>query len=708
VSQDKDPKAAPSPATGVKPAAKTILGMASPVDDLSDLERTREIRPDSKIATSWPRPAPRSVRPGAPAQAQPASTAPRPSLGGDMFPGLPRPSSRPPQTEAQARPEPVAPPLEAPRPPAPSVEEISNSQLMADDSGPAPAFEAEELSGSVLVEEPPDGQGPLVVTRLGEPGPEQPGQPLQEARAVEPAHRALLGLPHLPKSTPAPVLSRMPQPSVVIREMPSDPAGAAPAPPGYEAAYGEAEAGAEAYPPASYEDGGAAGLHDDVELTELPKTGLRALADRGTALVDRVRATLLASADEKPGRRPRWMLPAVTVAGLFVGVALAGVLFSLSGSRKGAGAAAPAERAASGPAKPEPSSPAASTLSAPSAAAPSPALAACSLAGAVRLVAPTALVAAGVEVRPFGESVALGFASGEHEATAVRLDPTSLATIGSASTHSADPIRRVRPVAAPKDALGLVVDADRKHDQVHGRRTLPLDPPLQAGASGADVVWTHAGGQPAGRLWTLDSTDEIDALRAASEGAPGDTTTVIAFRRGSAIWVGATAGYKALAPKGGLSRIDGLGTAIGSPAVAISDGVIMIAWADRSSSDAPWRLRIAHMKAGDAASEPVAFSPPAGGPGGHVMSPGLAAVPGGRFLLVWTEGPTSKQRVRGITLSPSGEPAGKPLEISSEGINSGQGQAAVTAAPGARGVVTFLQARDDGFEVAATPIACGS
>jgi hypothetical protein len=320
-------------------------------------------------------------------------------------------------------------------------------------------------------------------------------------------------------------------------------------------------------------------------------------------------------------------------------------------------------------------------------------------------VAPTALVGAGVEVRPFGDGVALGFASDEHDATALRLDPSSLSATATAAAKSGDTIRRVRPIVTGKDALGLVVDADRKHDHLHSRRTLPFDPPLQAGATDTDLVWAHVGGGPAGKLWTVDGADGIDALRAASEGAPGDTTTVLSFRRGGSIFVGSATGYRALAPKGELSRFDGLGPTIGSPAVAISDGIVMIAWADRPSPDAPWRLRLAHARAGEAA-EPATFTPPPGGPGGHVMSPGLTAVPGGRFLLVWTEGPTSKQRVRGITLSASGEPAGKALEISNESVNSGQGQAAVSAA-GAKGIVAYLQAHDDVFEVAARPIVCG-
>jgi hypothetical protein len=133
----------------------------------------------------------------------------------------------------------------------------------------------------------------------------------------------------------------------------------------------------------------------------------------------------------------------------------------------------------------------------------------------------------------------------------------------------------------------------------------------------------------------------------------------------------------------------------------------MVAWAERASPDEPWGLRIVHTKAGEPLGEPVTFTPPPGGPGGHVMSPGLAALPGRRFLLVWTEGPASRQRVRGITLTRWGQPVGRALEISDEAVRSGQGQAAVVvASTGIRGVVAFLAATEDGFALAATPIAC--
>jgi hypothetical protein len=402
------------------------------------------------------------------------------------------------------------------------------------------------------------------------------------------------------------------------------------------------------------------------------------------ALLDKARAALRAQAARMPGRRPEWSLAVIATVGLLVGVGLLGFLFSLARHRD--------NREVSSSAAPS---------------APVPASSFCAVAGASHVIAPVAVVAAGVEARSFGDGVAFGFAPADHEAVAVRLDLDSLATTGNATAHSAEPIRRVRPVLAAKHTLGVAVDVDAPGDRVRGRRTLPLDPPLQAGAVGTDIVWTRPGEPAAGKLWSLDGSEDLDALRGACDGSPGATTTAIAFRHGSAIWVGVATGDGALAPNGALSHIEGLGTTIGSPAVAIDEGVVMIAWADRPSPEVPWRLRIAQMKAGDAPGQPLSFTPPPGGPGGHVMSPALAALHGGRFLLVWTEGPTSRQRVRGITLTLSGQPVGKPLEISNDRINSGQAQVAVTAS-GARGVVAFLEATEYGFEVAATPIACGS
>ncbi|MGH7438237.1 MAG: hypothetical protein ACRENE_21340 [Polyangiaceae bacterium] len=409
---------------------------------------------------------------------------------------------------------------------------------------------------------------------------------------------------------------------------------------------------------------------------------------------DKVRASLPPGAQETLRRRPR-LVPVVTIGVLLVGLGLVGLVVSSIGRlfTGGAESSRARSRAISAPASRAAATPASTR--------------ACAVAGPARVVAPSAVVAAGVEARVLGDGVALGFAPSEREGAAVRVDVATAAPTGNATSLSDDPVRRVRPALGAKDALGLTVDSDTPGDGVHGRRTLPLDARLQAGAAGADIVWTRPGGPPAGKLWSVDRTaEDLDALRAATETSAGETTTALTFRRATAIWVGTATGTEALAPEGALSHVNGLGPVIGSPAVAIEEGIVMLAWADRASADVPWGLRVAHMKAGEPVGEPVSFAPPAGGPGGQVMSPGLTALPGGRFLVVWTEGPGQQQRVRALTLTLQGEPLGKVLEISTEGVNSGQGQAAVTSSAGGRGIVAYLQASKAGFEVAATPIAC--
>ncbi|HEY6463491.1 MAG TPA: hypothetical protein VIY73_25160, partial [Polyangiaceae bacterium] len=182
-------------------------------------------------------------------------------------------------------------------------------------------------------------------------------------------------------------------------------------------------------------------------------------------------------------------------------------------------------------------------------------------------------------------------------------------------------------------------------------------------------------------------------------------TIALAFRRGGAVWMGTASGTGSLAPTGNLVHIEGLGTAVGSPAIALGSGVAMLAWSDRASTDEPWHLRWTRFAAGTAPTSSETFHPPAGGKGEQAMSPGITALPGGRFLLVWTEGPTSAHDVRALTLTSDGKPLGAPLVISNPGVNAGQGQAAVASS--GQGAVAFLESGGNGFQVVATPIACG-
>ncbi|MCI4354431.1 MAG: hypothetical protein L3K06_03595, partial [Thermoplasmata archaeon] len=471
-----------------------LPGLPDPAADPTDLERTRELPPGSRVAAAWPRPAPKSIRPGMLAGSPPGSTIPRPSpggLGADLFPGLPR-SSRPPVAGSKA-PSPEPSPQAPPAPPS-SVEELSNSLLLADDSGAAPAaadeFEAEELSGSVLIEEPPDGEGPPVVTRLGPGAPVHADPPAEPFAPAEAAHRTLLGMPDLPRSTPGPVLDRKGQtlpPAPGLFQPPEaatiESSGHGPSseePVHTDAALAPERAAYDEQPgPLPTASSPPPRPSDRVEL---PKGGLTLAFEQAKERLGRLRqpakeqfgklrAKLLASADEKgPARRPQWMLPAVTLAGLFVGVGLVGLVLLVGGHGKGPAEGEPAQASTVASAKPAPSASAVSTPAPIPAPTPAPVASAqaslpapvtpCTVVAPAHVIAATAMVASGVEVRPFGDQIALGFAPTDHEAKVMRIDPVSLAPTGGSTGHASDPIRRVRPVIGPKDSLGVAVDAD--------------------------------------------------------------------------------------------------------------------------------------------------------------------------------------------------------------------------------------------------------
>ncbi len=638
----------------------------------------------------------------------------------------------------------TAPPVANPQ--AWGVEELSGSLLLPDDGLSEPGLsqpnQVEELSGSVLVEDGPDGGAPIV-TRMVAASPAQ--------KAAEPAHRALLGIPELPTSTPGPALGsggaqsawQQPHPATpmaVAEDMEGRPTAdlRADASPPFDGArpadevpmYRLDESSDDAVPPpGTFEDPGEppttlstshpapppSAIHrDDVEVTALPRSKLATLVDSARSglatLKERLEARLRTAGLVSARRRPPWFWPAVIVPALGLGAGFVALIGSLAGTDRSSGDT-PAASSSAGVPSSVASSPVVALPAAPAAhtAAQVPAAAAvlrpCVVAGSSSIIAPKAIVGPGVEVRPFGEDVAVGFAPDDHEAVAMRLNTGSLAIVSTTEAHFKGLVHHVRPGATAKGALVLAVDADRKGDRLGGRRTLPVDPPLQWALSGAASCGAHAGGPAAGVLWTFDGDGDVEALRGATEGAPGDTTTAIAFRRGNSIGLGAATGYRSLSPKGDLARIDGLGTTIGSPAIALNDGAAIAAWADRAASSDPWTLRWVRFKAGDAPGTPKTFTPPAGGQGGPAMSPGLAAVPGGRFLLMWTEGPASFHHVRALTLSGEGAPVGAPLQISADGANAGQGQAAVGTA--GTGLVAFLESADGGFRVVATPIACG-
>ena len=338
---------------------------------------------------------------------------------------------------------------------------------------------------------------------------------------------------------------------------------------------------------------------------------------------------------------------------------------------------------------------------------PAPAsLAACTVSGPPHVIGPSATVTAGVEVVRLGDDLALGFAPTDHDAIAVRLDPASLSASATTKAHVRDTVRRVTPLTDAKGALSLVIDADRKNDRLQGRRTVLGDPPVQLGASDGHLAFSRVGGRAVRSALGRSTRAPASTLCAAPPRTPASARSRWRFAAAARCGWAWRPAHATLAPKGDLSHIEGLGTAVGSPAIALGGGVrdgrVVGPPVDRravaAALDALRRGRRRHRA-------PETFRPPAGGKGEQTMSPALTALPGGRFLLVWTEGPASGHDVRALTLNAGGQaPRGAARHLQpGHQRRAGSGR----ASPRRGRASSRSSSRAARLPVVATPIACG-
>ncbi|HEY2365906.1 MAG TPA: hypothetical protein VGH87_05940, partial [Polyangiaceae bacterium] len=285
-----------------------------------------------------------------------------------------------------------------------------------------------------------------------------------------------------------------------------------------------------------------------------------------------------------------------------------------------------------------------------------------------------------------------------NDATLEILDPSNASTATRVLARSNDAIRRVLPLSRTTATL----DVDRKKDPLRVRRTLLADPPIDVGGSDDAFVWAAHKTDKTTSLWPLPQAN-VPLEQVRGDALPDGKGFAIAFRQGSVVYAGAFGGSPP-APLGPLVHVDGLGTTGGAPVIAASGERVMIAWSDRAQPTESWHLRTASFHIGDADAQPHAFNTPPGGLGEQTMSPDLTALGGGRFLLLWTEGTTTHQ-VRGAVLEEGSVTSA--FAVSPDGVDSGQGQAAVTS--DGHGVAAYLSSTSPGFyEAVAAPLKCAA
>ncbi len=325
----------------------------------------------------------------------------------------------------------------------------------------------------------------------------------------------------------------------------------------------------------------------------------------------------------------------------------------------------------------------------------------CAPEGAVSVVAPHAQVATGIEILPRSPGFAIAFATGPRDGSAIPLD-ASLQPGAVVPVHAALPVKRITPYPSGS-TLVAYADTDKKGDRLLGRRTvIATNAPIEIGFNEGSISWAPRGTDTFAALFTVGPDgNSVEALRGVA--LTMEKGIAVTFRRGGSIWIGIATGDNILTPKR-FSSIAGLSGRVGSPAIAVTGDAVVVAWADRAGPKEPWGIRLARFSPKDAQPVVVDFVAPAGGGGTKAMSPSLAGIGAGKYVLAWSEGAAHAERIRAVNMSADNAPVGEAWFVSPDGQNAGQPQ--ITIGPDGKGAAAFLGERGGGFEVGVQGFTC--
>ncbi len=318
----------------------------------------------------------------------------------------------------------------------------------------------------------------------------------------------------------------------------------------------------------------------------------------------------------------------------------------------------------------------------------------CTLNGDASKTGARGLVALGVEVAEHGGTFAIGFAPSEKEGQALRFTDALAPKYPVDRKRSPSAVRRVIPFLGDGGKVKAFVDADGS--SIVGRRTASFGG-YDFGMKDGQVVAIKKSNEATTALFALDGEGPIEALRVA----PSGDGWALAFRRqGKVYFARVKGGDGPPTPDGALLSREPVGTQVGSPSIAVSGDTLLLAWAELI--DGTWTLRL--HRTGPQGEATTNFAAPEGGPGAPFLSPSVAGLGDGRFLLLWTEGKGESHAVRGVTLSDRGAILGSPLTLSAPDINAGQGQAVVDA--NGHGFVAFLAGTGKMLDIMVAGVSC--
>ena len=289
--------------------------------------------------------------------------------------------------------------------------------------------------------------------------------------------------------------------------------------------------------------------------------------------------------------------------------------------------------------------------------------------------------------------LALGFAESSKKAQGLLLSPATLDASSVLDKTSDKPLKSVVPLVA-SGAPTFAVDSDG--GPLKFARTVDAKLPFSIGlGEGSIARVVSSTPEP---IWPTSAT-AITEPRVASVGAGH----AVAFRDGGLEgkimlgWLGEDGSKRSE-----LAAVPGP-KLVGTPFVAAADSGYLLVFAGRDSNQEPWRVELASGEPFKTEAHRVTFQAPAGGVGGGQIAPSAAALPGGQWLLQWTEGKTGMYQVRTQLLSSKLELVGEPLQLSPKGASSGQGSLFVA---GKYAVSLYIQTIGGHDELWATTLEC--
>ena len=138
----------------------------------------------------------------------------------------------------------------------------------------------------------------------------------------------------------------------------------------------------------------------------------------------------------------------------------------------------------------------------------------------------------------------------------------------------------------------------------------------------------------------------------------------------------------------------------GTPVIAGAKGLVLVAFAGREAPDAAWQLYVSLSQAGASPGPACALI---AARLGSAISPAVAALSEGRWLVQWTEGDPGQTQVHVQSIAADLSALGERVLVSPKGANAGQGSL-VPIAGGAAALFILTTAGQD--ELWGATLAC--